>query len=78
MNSRPLALALTLGLSLLLAARADGALPDGPTEAQATTARLVTGVLSDSRYAYRPRPLDEVLDEYGAVKTDAVPDRLRA
>ena len=49
MNPRPLLFALTLSLPLLLASRADGALPQGPTEAQATTARLVQGVLSDSR-----------------------------
>ena len=61
MNPRPLLFALTLSLPLLLASRADGALPQGPTEAQATTARLVQGVLSDSRYAYRPRPLDDAL-----------------
>lgn len=61
MNPRPLLLALTLSLPLLLASRADGALPQGPTEAQATTAKLVQGVLSDSRYAYRPRPLDDAL-----------------
>ena len=61
MNARPLLLALTLSLPLLLAARADGALPQGPTKAQATTAKLVQGVLSDSRYAYRPRPLDDAL-----------------
>ncbi|HET8818671.1 MAG TPA: carboxy terminal-processing peptidase [Xanthomonadaceae bacterium] len=61
MNPRPLLFALTLSLPLMLAARADGALPQGPTEAQATTAKLVQGVLSDSRYAYRPRPLDDAL-----------------
>ena len=61
MNPRPLLLTLTLSLPLVLAARADGALPEGPTKAQATTAKLVQGVLSDSRYAYRPRPLDDAL-----------------
>ncbi|HEU4812677.1 MAG TPA: carboxy terminal-processing peptidase [Xanthomonadaceae bacterium] len=61
MNARPLLLILTLSLPLVLAARADGALPEGPTKAQATTAKLVQGVLSDSRYAYRPRPLDDAL-----------------
>ena len=61
MKARPFLLALILSLPLLLAARADGALPQGPTEAQAVTARLVQGVLSDSRYAYRPRPLDDSL-----------------
>lgn len=36
-------------------------LPSGPTEDQATAAKLVYGLLSDSRYAYRPRPLDDAL-----------------
>jgi carboxyl-terminal processing protease len=58
-----LAFALTAPLALL--ARADGgvALPSGPTAAQATTAKLVYGLLSDSRYAYRPRPLDDTLSQ---------------
>ena len=55
-----LAFALTVPLALL--ARADGdALPSGPTPAQETTAKLVYGLLSDSRYAYRPRALDDAL-----------------
>ena len=33
----------------------------GPTAEQATTAKLVYGLLSDSRYAYRPRALDDAL-----------------
>jgi carboxyl-terminal processing protease len=32
-----------------------------PTDAQAAASRLVYGVLSDSRYAYRPLPLDDAL-----------------
>src|SRR5688572_31190393 len=32
-----------------------------PTEAQAASARMVYGLLSDSRYAYRPRALDDRL-----------------
>ncbi len=36
-------------------------LPTGPTEHQATAAKLVYGLLSDSRYAYRPQPLDDAL-----------------
>ncbi|WP_147654030.1 carboxy terminal-processing peptidase [Vulcaniibacterium gelatinicum] len=55
-----LALALTAPLALL--ARGD-ALPAGPTADQATTARLVHGYLSDSRFAYRPRPLDDALSQ---------------
>ncbi|WP_240095516.1 carboxy terminal-processing peptidase [Thermomonas flagellata] len=65
--TRPL-LALALGLALTaplaLLARADTAVAPtaaGPTPDQATTARLVYGLLSDSRYAYRPRPLDAQL-----------------
>ena len=72
-HTRPL-LALSLGLALtaplaLLAASGDIALPAGPTKDQSTTARMVFGLLSDSRYAYRPRALDdalsrEILTEY--------------
>ena len=55
-----IALALTAPLTLL--ARADGnAIPAGPSADQVTTAKLVYGLLSDSRYAYRPRALDDVL-----------------
>ncbi|QOW19334.1 carboxy terminal-processing peptidase [Lysobacter ciconiae] len=46
-------------------ARASGSkpavLPSGPTADQATAAKLVYGLLSDSRYAYRPQPLDDAL-----------------
>ena len=51
-----LALALTAPAALL--ARADTALPSAATIDQATTSKLVYGLLSDSRYAYRPRQLD--------------------
>ena len=52
-----LAFALTVPTALL--ARADApTLGSGPTVDQATASKLVYGVLSDSRYAYRPRPLD--------------------
>jgi carboxyl-terminal processing protease len=55
-----LALALTTPLALL--ARADGnAIPTGPSADQTTTSKLVFGLLSDSRYAYRPRVLDDTL-----------------
>jgi len=63
-----LAFALTLPAALL--ARADApALPAAATVDQATTSRLVYGLLSDSRYAYRPRALDvatsqDVFDRY--------------
>ncbi|MGY0797483.1 carboxy terminal-processing peptidase [Lysobacter sp. A286] len=36
-------------------------LPDNVTPDQATAAKLVYGLLSDSRYAYRPQPLDDAL-----------------
>ena len=42
-------------------AQADDALGQGPTADQVTTAKLVYGLLSDSRYAYRPQPLDDAL-----------------
>ena len=52
-----LAFALTAPAALL--ARADApALPSAATVDQSTTSKLVYGLLSDSRYAYRPRPLD--------------------
>jgi carboxyl-terminal processing protease len=63
-----IALALTVPLGLM--ARADGdALPGAPSAEQVTTSKLVYGLLSDSRYAYRPRPLDatmsaEIFDHY--------------
>ncbi|MEB1528373.1 carboxy terminal-processing peptidase [Xanthomonas sp. WHRI 7945] len=53
-----LAFALTAPLALF--ARTDApALPAASTADQSTTAKLVYGLLSDSRYAYRPRALDE-------------------
>lgn len=38
-------------------------LPAAPTVDQTTTSKLVYGLLSDSRYAYRPRPLDAGLSQ---------------
>ena len=61
-----LAVGLALAAPLALLARAEGsrdALPAAPTSNQATTARLVHGLLSDSRYAYRPRVLDDALSQ---------------
>lgn len=56
--------ALVLTAPLALLARADGdGLPAGPTPDQATTSKLVYGLLSDSRYAYRPRALDDALSQ---------------
>ncbi|MEE7546728.1 carboxy terminal-processing peptidase [Xanthomonas sp. Kuri4-1] len=56
-----LALALTTPLALF--ARADNALPAAATADQATATKLVYGLLSDSRYAYRPRALDEAMSK---------------
>lgn len=57
-----LALALTAPIALL--ARADNqTLSEGPTTDQGTTSKLVYGLLSDSRYAYRPRALDDALSQ---------------
>ncbi|MEO5629276.1 MAG: carboxy terminal-processing peptidase [Thermomonas sp.] len=61
-------LALSLGLALVaplaLLARADNnVLMAAPTTDQSTTSRLVYGLLSDSRYAYRPRALDDALSQ---------------
>ncbi len=57
-------LALLLAAPLALLARPDGTvttIPNAPTKDQATAAKLVYGLLSDSRYAYRPRELDDAL-----------------
>ena len=57
-------LSLALVAPLALLARADNTvLPAAPTADQSTTAKLVHGLLSDSRYAYRPRALDDKLSE---------------
>lgn len=62
-----LALSLTAPLALLVradAGAADGnALPTSASADQATTSKLVYGWLSDSRYAYRPRALDDALSQ---------------
>lgn len=54
-------LALLLAAPIALFARTDTAIPNAPTADQATAAKLVYGLLSDSRYAYRPRALDDAL-----------------
>ena len=57
-------LTLALATPLALLARTDGpALTAAPTADQATTSKLVYGLLSDSRYAYRPRALDDALSQ---------------
>jgi carboxyl-terminal processing protease len=58
-----LAFALSAPIALLARADNDAKLPSGPTADQATTAKLVYGLLSDSRYAYRPRALDDALSQ---------------
>jgi carboxyl-terminal processing protease len=58
-------LALALTVPLMLPAWADNAvpLPAAATPDQATASKLVYGLLSDSRYAYRPRALDDVMSK---------------
>ncbi|MDG6347662.1 carboxy terminal-processing peptidase [Luteimonas sp. 8-5] len=57
-----LILALATPLALFARPGADTIAP-GPTADQATTAKLVYGLLSDSRYAYRPQALDDALSK---------------
>ena len=55
---------MALSTPLALLARGDGeAIAVAPTADQANTSKLVYGLLSDSRYAYRPRPLDDALSQ---------------
>lgn len=60
--SRPLSIsliALALSVPLVLMARGeDKTIPSSASADQATTSKLVYGLLSDSRYAYRPGSLD--------------------
>jgi len=57
-------IALALTAPLALSAQADApALPAAATADQATTSKLVYGLLSDSRYAYRPKVLDEAMSK---------------
>ena len=58
-------LALLLLSPLALLARTDGKdqVAVAPTADQATISKMVYGVLSDSRLAYRPRPADDALSE---------------
>ncbi|KRG71571.1 carboxy terminal-processing peptidase [Pseudoxanthomonas dokdonensis] len=57
----PLLLTFALVSPLALLARADNLPLSGPTADQSTASKLVYGLLSDSRYAYRPRALDDTL-----------------
>ena len=60
-------LSLALAAPLALLARADSVSLPGdsatPTADQSTTSKLVYGLLSDSRYAYRPQALDDALSQ---------------
>jgi len=55
-----LALALTAPLACVAA---DGAASSAPGVDQAATSKLVFNLLSQSQYAYRPRPLDTAMSE---------------
>ncbi|MCD9027180.1 carboxy terminal-processing peptidase [Luteimonas sp. BDR2-5] len=65
-------IALALAVPLALMARPDitiGDVPSTPNVDQVAASKLVYGLLSDSRYAYRPRPLDaamsvDIFDRY--------------
>lgn len=66
MTAKTTLFAFLLTAPLALLTRADAAapvaaLPSSPTADQTTAAKLVYGLLSDSRYAYRPRALDDAL-----------------
>ncbi len=65
MNSRITAVlfAFLLAVPAVLLARneAPAQVALAPTADQATTSKLVYGLLSDSRYAYRPRPADDAM-----------------
>ncbi len=52
-------IALALSVPLVLMARSDGeAIPSTASVDQSVTSQTVYGLLSDSRFAYRPRPMD--------------------
>ncbi|WP_101927426.1 MULTISPECIES: carboxy terminal-processing peptidase [Luteimonas] len=64
-------IALALAVPLALMARPDAVtdIPTTPNVDQVSASKLVYGLLSDSRYAYRPRPLDaamsvDIFDRY--------------
>ena len=60
-NRKLLAFTAVLPLTLAIAAGSPASQPMAPTDAEAATTTLVYGLLSDSRYAYRPRKLDDQL-----------------
>ncbi|WP_129134944.1 carboxy terminal-processing peptidase [Luteimonas sp. YGD11-2] len=57
-----IAVALSVPLALMARAEGESAIPASPSVDQVRTAQLVHGLLSDSRYAYRPRPLDAEME----------------
>lgn len=63
MKLRPSLLVLALSLPFALGVRADAPARIEANQAQATTARLIYGWLSNSRFAYRPRELDDALSQ---------------
>ena len=60
-NRKLLAFTALLPLTLAIAAGSPAKQPMAPTDAEAATTTLVYGLLSDARYAYRPRALDDRL-----------------
>ncbi|MBJ6984967.1 carboxy terminal-processing peptidase [Luteimonas sp. MC1750] len=62
LSTSVVALALAMPLALMARSGSD-AIPAGPSTDHATTSKLVYGLLSDSRYAYRPRGLDASLSQ---------------
>jgi carboxyl-terminal processing protease len=60
-TSKLFAFTALLPLTLAIAAGSTAPQPMAPTDVQAATTTLVYGLLSDSRYAYRPRVLNDQL-----------------
>ena len=63
LSTTAVALALAMPLALMARSSGDAPLPVAPTTDHATTSKLVFGLLSDSRYSYRPRGLDATLSQ---------------
>ncbi|MCD9032076.1 carboxy terminal-processing peptidase [Luteimonas sp. Y-2-2-4F] len=63
LSASVIALALSVPLALMARADGDAAIPASPSVDQVRTAQLVHGLLSDSRYAYRPRQLDSAMEQ---------------
>src|SRR5690606_10386000 len=62
LSTSVIVLALSVPLALMARSGSDE-LPATSKVDQATTSKLVYGLLSDSRYAYRPRALDGTLSQ---------------